>query len=972
MTLSFSETTYSLGATQWVSIGDLNGDRKPDLVYTQPNNNVVGVMLNTGNGTFTSDGTYSAPVPQNGIVADLNNDGKPDIIVANTYSYSLGVFLGNGDGTFQREVNYPAGSVIPSVAAADLNSDGKLDLVSTSYYDQQVSILLGNGDGTFQPRYTVPVGAVSNYGVTVGDLGNGHQDIVVATPGTGGVANDTISILMGDGTGAFATPITLHTRDVPLYTTIANLGNGHPDLIVANRDSNSVQVFLGNGDGTFQPPQAYAIGGSSYTVAVGDVNGDGIPDVAVEVGTPNGSEVDVLLGNGDGTFQPEQAFPVPGGVTGSIAMADLFGNGKQDIVVTTDAGLDVLTNTSTPPDTPDGPEAPTLTAPSSLNVTAGGSTPVGITASPVDSDDKLSVTISGVPLFESITAPSGDTVTSQLVHGGGRGDTLTFTITAPTGQSVSGLTLNSTFAGKGHPVNTFTVTASNSTSGETGTSAAKSITVTDPPTISQGYTYTTLNDPLATNGTSPNGINNLAQIVGAYVDGSGFHSFLYSGGSYTTVDDPSATANTAIAAGATGINNNGQIVGYYADASGTQHSFLYSGGSYTNFDYPSATNTLAQGINDNGEIVGYYNNGDGNHGFVDNGGVFTTLDDPLNTGGNTGAGGINDNGQIVGTYYDAGGIFHGYLYSGGVFTTIDDPLATQGTAAQGINDNGQIVGYYIDSSGTHGFLDSGGIFTTLTDPVATGETAAFGINDHGQITGVYDDASGRHGFLASPDQDDGPEPPALTAPSSLTVPAGGSKPMGITASPIDSDDTVSVTISGVPLFESITAPSGDTVTSQLVHGGGKGDTLTFTVSAPVGQSISGLTLNSTLPGNGHPVNTFTVTASNSTSGETGTSAAKTITVTDPPASAASGPTNPHSLSDLMSQFGSHDATTLPNQLSGGSVGSLTNTNGSIPDIAALTEHFMAAPFVSGGALGLLPSSLTTAEEQRSFLALHHG
>jgi hypothetical protein len=73
----------------------------------------------------------------------------------------------------------------------------------------------------------------------------------------------------------------------------------------------------------------------------------------------------------------------------------------------------------------------------------------------------------------------------------------------------------------------------------------------------------------------------------------------------------------------------------------------------------------------------------------------------------------------------------------------------------------------------------------------------------------------------------------------------------------------------------------------------------------------------------------------------------------------------------MSQFGSHDAAVAPNLLSGGSIGSLARTNGPTPDIAALTEHFMAAPLVSGGASGLLPSSLATAEEQRPFLAFHH-
>ncbi|WP_296711718.1 hypothetical protein [Rhodoblastus sp.] len=137
-----------------------------------------------------------------------------------------------------------------------------------------------------------------------------------------------------------------------------------------------------------------------------------------------------------------------------------------------------------------GAESPTLNAPNKLSVSPNQPASMGITASPVDSDDMLSVKISGVPLFESITAPAGDTVTRQLVHGRGKGDTLTFTITAGTaGQAISDLVLNSTFPGKGHPVNTFTVTASNSATGETGTSAAQIITVTDPPASATNFNY---------------------------------------------------------------------------------------------------------------------------------------------------------------------------------------------------------------------------------------------------------------------------------------------------------------------------------------------------------------------------------------------------------------------------------------------------------------------------------------------------
>jgi hypothetical protein len=131
-------------------------------------------------------------------------------------------------------------------------------------------------------------------------------------------------------------------------------------------------------------------------------------------------------------------------------------------------------------------EVPTLTiGNTSLNVTAGGSVPLGITATPVDSDDTISVKISGVPTYETVTAPSGDTVTSSLQADG----TNTWTVTegaSTTGAPLTGLTLSSSYTGTDHPVATFTVTASNTTPGETATSAAQTMTVTDPPAMTSG------------------------------------------------------------------------------------------------------------------------------------------------------------------------------------------------------------------------------------------------------------------------------------------------------------------------------------------------------------------------------------------------------------------------------------------------------------------------------------------------------
>jgi probable HAF family extracellular repeat protein len=109
--------------------------------------------------------------------------------------------------------------------------------------------------------------------------------------------------------------------------------------------------------------------------------------------------------------------------------------------------------------------------------------------------------------------------------------------------------------------------------------------------------------------------------------------------------------------------------------------------------------------------------------------IFNTFDDPSALPGTTDARGVNDMDQIVGAYQTATGQ-HGFLESGGTYITIDDPLATMGTGASGINNSGQIVGHYLNASGTHAFLYSGGVFTAIDDPVVNSHTFAHGINNN--------------------------------------------------------------------------------------------------------------------------------------------------------------------------------------------------------------------------------------------------
>jgi uncharacterized membrane protein len=282
------------------------------------------------------------------------------------------------------------------------------------------------------------------------------------------------------------------------------------------------------------------------------------------------------------------------------------------------------------------------------------------------------------------------------------------------------------------------------------------------PSMSQAgtvYTFQTVNFP-GDNFTQLLGINNSGTIAGYHgaVINEGFTLTLPN--NFVLESFPGSTSTQVV-----GINNTGLTDGFYVDNAGITHGFIYNGGSFTTTDAPGTAFNQLLGINNAGTAAGY-SSLDPTGATLQmaytrtSGGVYTYLSSLLPSGiGNNQATSINSNGEIAGFYMtnnDADST--GFLLNGGVLTNLEFPGSTF-TQALGVNNNGEAVGFYIDAMGNmHGFTYLAGTYTEVNDPNGLNTTLINGINDVGQIVGFYVDASGNtDGFVASST----PEPASL-------------------------------------------------------------------------------------------------------------------------------------------------------------------------------------------------------------------
>jgi hypothetical protein len=296
---------------------------------------------------FTEVDSPAGMSPEAVAVGDFNHDGKLDAsVIGSSSSRTMISMMGVGDGHLMQQVKYL--SVLPrDVAVADMNGDGNLDAVVANEVPQrnagQVKVFLGNGDGTFRLG-TIAQVTDNVERVRLADFnGDGKMDAIIETGVFAGP--DQVQLLLGNGDGTLQPPVPEYIMpNYPEGLAVADLNaDGKSDVLTLTANSTGVgqvlSVLLGNGDGTFQTATQYTNGSNANTsgIATGDFNGDGILDVALAA-----NQFELFYGTGGGNLAAPIIIPAP--VTLYIASADLTGSGRPDLIAFGGGGIAVLFN----------------------------------------------------------------------------------------------------------------------------------------------------------------------------------------------------------------------------------------------------------------------------------------------------------------------------------------------------------------------------------------------------------------------------------------------------------------------------------------------------------------------------------------------------------------------------------------------------------------------------------------------------